>query len=176
MRFWRKKKQDEAAPEADALQEDTLAEGEEGDFDEEAAEAFFADQAFDDDEDEVEAEEEFEELTPEEAAVEQAEVQEQTQRAVERTKRGFFGRLSGLFERSDFDDSIWDDLEEILVSSDAGLATTEDILAAVRARVKQAGVKRSDEVREILREELIAILEAPRSEPRPGKPSAALSR
>ncbi len=157
MRFWRKKKQEDAAPEqAEALQDDALAEG---DFDEAAAEAFFADQAFDD---EVE---EFEELTPEEAAIEQAEVQEQTQRAVERTKRGFFGRLTGIFERSDFDDSLWDELEEVLVSSDAGLATTEDILAAVRAKVKQTGVKRSGEVREILREELIAILEAPRSNP-----------
>ncbi len=105
------------------------------------------------------------EPTDEELAEEQAELHEQTERAVERTKRGFFGRIAGLFERADFDESLWDELEEILVSSDAGLATTEDILAAVKDRVKQAGIKRSDLVREALREELIAILEVPRSEP-----------
>ena len=105
------------------------------------------------------------EPTAEEFAEEQAEIHEQTERAVERTKRGFFGRIAALFDRADFDDSLWDELEEILVSSDAGLATTEDILAAVKARVKDAGIKRSDLVREALREELIAILEAPRLQP-----------
>ena len=105
------------------------------------------------------------EPTAEEFAEEQAEIHEQTERAVERTKRGFFGRIAGLFDRADFDDSLWDELEEILVSSDAGLATTEDILAAVKARVKDAGIKRSDLVREALREELIAILEGPRLHP-----------
>ena len=37
---------------------------------------------------------------------EKAEVHEQTERAVERTRRGFFSRLGGLFERPDFDDAL----------------------------------------------------------------------
>ncbi|OAI40058.1 signal recognition particle-docking protein FtsY [bacterium SCGC AG-212-C10] len=86
---------------------------------------------------------------------------EQTERAVERTKRGFFGRIGGLFSRSDFDDSLWEELEEILISSDAGLETTEAILDGVRKRVKSEGVKQSARVRELLRDELVAVLEAP---------------
>jgi fused signal recognition particle receptor len=96
---------------------------------------------------------------------ERAEVHEQTERAVERTRRGFFGRLGGLFERPDFDDALWDELEEILIGSDAGLSTTTVILDAVRGRVKGEGVKQSNRVREILREELAAILHAPRETP-----------
>lgn len=96
---------------------------------------------------------------------ERAEVHEQTERAVERTRRGFFSRLGGLFERPDFDDALWDELEEILIGSDAGLSTTTVILDAVRGRVKGEGVKQSNRVREILREELAAILHAPRETP-----------
>ena len=95
------------------------------------------------------------------SALDAAELHEQTERALERTKRGFFSRLGGLFERADFTDDLWDELEEILVSSDAGVATTEALLTAVRNRVKDGGIKQSAVVRGILREELISVLEAP---------------
>ncbi|MGI8925302.1 MAG: signal recognition particle-docking protein FtsY [Tepidiformaceae bacterium] len=102
----------------------------------------------------------------EDPEAEAAEVHEQTERAVERTRRGWFGRIGGLFERADFDDDLWDELEELLVSSDAGLPTTTAILAAVRGRVREEGVKQSARARAILREELIAILHEPgQSEP-----------
>jgi fused signal recognition particle receptor len=98
-------------------------------------------------------------------AAELEEVREQTERAVERTRRGFFGRIGGLFERADFDDDLWDELEEILIGADAGLATTSEILDTVRGQVKKEGVKQSARVRELLREELIAVLEQPGTEP-----------
>ena len=101
------------------------------------------------------------ELTPEE----RAEVHEQTERAVERTRRGFFGRLGGLFERADFTDDLWDELEEILIGADAGLETTTVVLDAVRGEVKREGTKQSARVRELLREELIDVLLEPADEP-----------
>ncbi|MCL4231765.1 MAG: signal recognition particle-docking protein FtsY [Dehalococcoidia bacterium] len=96
-------------------------------------------------------------FTPEEAA----EIHAQTERAVERTRRGFFGRLSGLFERSDFGDELWEELEEILITSDTGLATTEVILGRTRKRTKDEGARQSERVREILREELVHVLDEP---------------
>lgn len=98
-------------------------------------------------------------------AEERAEIHEQTDRAVERTRRGFFGRLGAIFERPDFDESIWDELEEILLGADAGLETTTRILERVRQRVRKEGVKQSARVREILREELIATLREPGDAP-----------
>ncbi|MCA9639437.1 MAG: signal recognition particle receptor subunit alpha, partial [Myxococcales bacterium] len=98
-------------------------------------------------------------------AEEREEIHEQTEKALQRTRRGLFGRIGGLFERADFDESLWDELEEILVASDTGLATTEALLASVRRRTRDEGVKQSQRVREILREELISILEAPRDRP-----------
>jgi fused signal recognition particle receptor len=101
------------------------------------------------------------EPTPEE----RAEVHEQTERAVKRTRRGFFGRLGGLFERSDFSDDLWDELEEILIGADAGLETTTVVINAVKKRVKDEGVKQSARVRELLREELVEVLREPTDEP-----------
>ncbi|MGH2610297.1 MAG: signal recognition particle-docking protein FtsY, partial [Tepidiformaceae bacterium] len=100
------------------------------------------------------------ELTDEEVA----EVHEQTERAVERSRRGLFGRIGGLFERADFEEDLWYELEDILVASDTGIGTTQDILERVQERVRKDGVKQSGRVREFLREELIAILEGPRQE------------
>ncbi len=148
MRFWRKKPQDESAPEFEPKDEDgTVAVA---DLESETLEAEENDLFVED-----------YEATPEAVA----EVHEQTERAVERTRRGFFGRLGGIFERSDFDDSIWDDLEEILISTDTGLPTTELVISRVRKQVKDQGAKQSARVRELLREELVAVLEAPRREP-----------
>lgn len=144
MRFWRKKTTDQAPDAPD----DSVAEADLEDI--EAVE-----------EQDVALDEPDLEPTPEEIA----EVHEQTERAVERTRRGFFSRLGGIFERSDFDDELWNDLEEVLISSDAGLPTTTAILDAVRKRVKDEGVKQSARVRELLREELIEILLEPGSEP-----------
>jgi fused signal recognition particle receptor len=104
------------------------------------------------------------ELTEEEVA----EVHEQTERAVERSRRGLFGRIGSLFEKPDFDEDLWYELEDILVASDTGIGTTEDILAHVQERVRKDSVKQSARVREILREELIAILERPRQDRPPG--------
>jgi len=106
-----------------------------------------------------------EELPLEPTPEERAEVHEQTERAVERTRRGFFGRLGGLFERADFSDDLWDELEEILIGADAGLETTEAIITAVRKRAKDEGVKQSARVREFLRDELVEILVEPAAEP-----------
>ncbi|PFG74776.1 signal recognition particle-docking protein FtsY [Tepidiforma thermophila] len=94
-------------------------------------------------------------------AEERAELHEQTGRAVERTRRGIFGRLTALFEKADFGEAIWDELEEILIGSDAGLETTTAILDRVRQRARKEGVKQSARVREILRDELIATLREP---------------
>lgn len=101
------------------------------------------------------------EPTPEE----RAEVHEQTERALERTRRGFFGRLGGLFERADFSDDLWDELEEILIGADAGMETTTVVIDAVKKQVKSEGVKQSARVRELLREELIEVLLEPADEP-----------
>ena len=87
-------------------------------------------------------------------------VEERTAAALGRTRRGFFGRLFGAFERSQIDDELWDELEEILISADAGVETTEKVLEATKRRVRKEGLKQPEEAREALRLELIDLLES----------------
>ncbi len=93
------------------------------------------------------------------------EIQEQSGRALARSRSGFLGQLGRLFDRPEFDDDLWEDLEEILIAADTGMGTTERILDAVREQVREARATTSAEVRDILRHELIAILESPAGGP-----------
>ncbi len=93
------------------------------------------------------------------------EIQAQSGRALARSRSGLLGRIGRLFDRPDFDDDLWDELEEILVAADTGIATTERILDHVREQVRETRATTSAEVRDILRAELIAILEVPAARP-----------
>jgi fused signal recognition particle receptor len=85
-----------------------------------------------------------------------------TGQALERTRRSFFGRLGEIFAGTDVDESLWESLEEVLIGADAGVRTT----AAVLERVRAHDPHRAEDVRALLRAELLAILEAPQAEPR----------
>ncbi|HEY8837662.1 MAG TPA: signal recognition particle-docking protein FtsY [Dehalococcoidia bacterium] len=99
-------------------------------------------------------------VEPEEGPAFDEAVDERTEQALGRTKRGFFRRMVGVFERSQIDDELWDELEEILIGADTGVETTEMILDEVRSRVRKEGLKQPEEVREALRDQLIALLES----------------
>ncbi|HCU99807.1 MAG: signal recognition particle-docking protein FtsY [Dehalococcoidia bacterium] len=103
------------------------------------------------------------------------EIQVQSDRALARSRSGLLGQLGRLFDRTEFGDDLWEELEEILIGADAGIVTTERILKRVRQKVREASASTSVEVREILRNELVAILKAPQgSAPRWDEPFPAL--
>ncbi len=85
-----------------------------------------------------------------------------TDQALTRTKRSFFGRISGLFSGSAIDEQLWESLEEVLIGADAGVSTTMSVLDNVR----KANPRTPDDVRVHLRDELVAILREPESDPR----------
>jgi fused signal recognition particle receptor len=94
----------------------------------------------------------------------EADLEQQTEVAAQRTRKGIFGQISALFDRSsDVDDALWEDLEDLLIGADAGITTTQRILTDVRARVAAEHMRQSGAVRDLLKEELIAILKAPQA-------------
>src|SRR5579885_1695360 len=97
---------------------------------------------------------------PEEGPAFDEDVEERTEEALRPTKRGFFRRMFGVFERSQIDDELWEELEEILILADTGAETTEKILDAVRRRIRKEGMKQPEEAREALKDELVALLDA----------------
>src|SRR4030043_1197754 len=81
-----------------------------------------------------------------------------TEEALERTRKSWFGRLTDLFNRSRIDESLWEELEELLIAADAGVTTTGKVLEDVRERVDEEAMKDPAQVRVALEEELVAIL------------------
>jgi fused signal recognition particle receptor len=94
--------------------------------------------------------------------------EDKTTEALDQTRRTWFRRVTGLFERSRIDDELWDELEELLIGADLGVATVTVVLEDLRARVTEQGMKQPDQVRQALREELARILILDSADDSPG--------
>ncbi|MCX6021749.1 MAG: signal recognition particle-docking protein FtsY [Chloroflexi bacterium] len=84
--------------------------------------------------------------------------QEKTDQGVQRTRDTFFGQIARVFERPRIDDALWDDLEELLISADVGVETTEALIKRVKDRVAREHIEHADDGRRVLQEEMVAML------------------
>ena len=72
-----------------------------------------------------------------------------------KTKNAIIDKIDGLFKRfAKVDEDLFDELEELLISADIGVNTTEEILDELRDTVKENRIKDSEEVKN----ELYSIL------------------
>ncbi len=79
--------------------------------------------------------------------------------AVDRTRKTWFSRIGGMFKKG-LSEELWEELEETLIAADTGVQTTLRLLENVRERVDQERIKESAVALDILKEDLVAILEA----------------
>ncbi len=84
--------------------------------------------------------------------------QARTRSAVRRTSRRWFRRVTGVFQRSQIDDGMWEELEEILISADVGGATTMKLLDSLRDRIRDEGITRPEEAFDVLKGEMVEML------------------
>lgn len=78
-----------------------------------------------------------------------------------RTRKAAFGRIATLFGATEIDDDLWDELEAALIQADVGIATTTDLLQRLQTRVARDGILRADELQDVLKDELRAMIDAP---------------
>jgi fused signal recognition particle receptor len=96
-----------------------------------------------------------------EAAVEVAEKQA-LDAGLERSRDGLFGKLTrAIAGKSTIDDSVLDELEEILVSSDVGVDTTLKIIDRIQGRVKRDKYVGTGELNTMLRAEIADLMKDP---------------
>ncbi len=91
-------------------------------------------------------------------AAPQVQVEEKTEVALTRTRKSWFGRITGILDRGNIDEDLWLELEEVLLGADVGVWTTEKVLERVKERVEKEHLRDAHDVRLILKEELMAIL------------------
>ncbi len=87
------------------------------------------------------------------------EKKETLDKGLEKSKTTFFGKLSkAVAGKSKVDDDVLDNLEEVLVSSDVGVATTLKVIDRIEARVAKDKYLGTEELNQILREEIAGLL------------------
>jgi fused signal recognition particle receptor len=72
-----------------------------------------------------------------------------------RLRGGFGSVLLSLLSRDVLDDEAWDEIEDTLITADMGVAPSRQIVQELRTQVKVAGTRSPEEVRGMLRAELI---------------------
>lgn len=87
------------------------------------------------------------------------EKKEKLDSGLEKTKESFLGKLTrAVAGKSTVDADVLDELEEVLITSDVGVETTLKIIDRIEERVSRDKYMNTDELNNILREEIAALL------------------
>jgi fused signal recognition particle receptor len=91
-----------------------------------------------------------------------------------KTRTGLAGRLDKLFYgKKQIDEDLLEQLEEILFTSDLGVATTQELIETVQAGVARKELDQPDKLRNALKERIgqfLDVAEIPHPMPGPGEP------
>lgn len=88
------------------------------------------------------------------------EKKENLDKGLSKTREGFFSKIAkAVVGKSTVDDDVLDNLEEILISSDVGVATTLKIITRIQKRVAADKYVGTDQLDTMLKEEIAALLE-----------------
>lgn len=66
--------------------------------------------------------------------------------------------LLTLLSREHLDEETWEEIEDTLLTADVGVAPTQELVERLRERVRVLGTRSSEELRTLLREELITLV------------------
>ena len=79
---------------------------------------------------------------------------------LEKTRKNFVFKLKGLFRlRNIIDDDFWDELEEILLTADVGIETSEYVIEEMKKAVNEHLIEDPKRLYEVMKDKLGVILE-----------------
>lgn len=81
------------------------------------------------------------------------------EQSLQKTRAGILGRIGSIFQENEITPELWEELEDILIMGDVGAATTQELLAATRARVGRERIKSSKEAYLVLKQEMVKLLQ-----------------
>ena len=100
----------------------------------------------------VESPEKIENEVVEEVAKVEEPVKVNISQRLTKSKEGFFSKLKNIFtSKSKVDDSIYEELEDLLIQSDVGLGMTTNLINELEKKVKANKISETSEVYEILK-------------------------
>lgn len=81
-----------------------------------------------------------------------------TEQGVKRSRETWFSKIARLFDQIKVESEVWDELEELLIAADVGVATTQKLIERVKQRVKTEKLNEPAQVRNALEEEMVNLL------------------
>ncbi len=81
-----------------------------------------------------------------------------TELGVKRSKESWFGKIANIFNRGSLGDEVWGELEELLVSADVGVETTNKLLNKVKQRVRTDRLTDVSRAKDALKDEMVNLL------------------
>jgi len=83
-----------------------------------------------------------------------------------KTRKGITDKLDHLFNNyGEIDDELFDELEEILITSDVGMTTTLEIIDRLKDTLIEKKIKNASEIKQIFKDVIVKILEESNQEP-----------
>ena len=79
---------------------------------------------------------------------------------LKKTKESLSQKLSMIFGKGELTDEFFEDLEAILIGSDMGVQTVEEIIDDVKTKCKKEHIKTQEQFTEILKQTILDILES----------------
>jgi fused signal recognition particle receptor len=67
--------------------------------------------------------------------------------------------LLSLLSRDKLDEDTWEEIEEVLLTSDLGIGPTQELVEALRKRTRVLGTRTPEELRGLLKEELLKLVD-----------------
>jgi fused signal recognition particle receptor len=84
---------------------------------------------------------------------------ESLDQGLEKTKQGFFERISKvIIGKTTVDDALLDELEEALIGADVGVDTTLSLIERIQGRVKKEKYVSTSELNKLLHDEIVSLL------------------
>jgi fused signal recognition particle receptor len=80
---------------------------------------------------------------------------------VKRSKESWFGKIASIFDRHSLGEEVWGELEELLVSADVGVDTTNKLLSEVKQRVKRDKLTDVSRAKDALKDKMVNLLTVP---------------
>jgi len=78
-----------------------------------------------------------------------------------KTRKSTFGKIASLFGASEITTDTWEDLEGLFIQADLGVQTSQQIIDQTRTKVSEDGILKTDQLRQIIKEELLKRLIKP---------------
>ncbi len=80
--------------------------------------------------------------------------------SLQKTRAGFLGKISTLFQENEITDDLWDELEELLIAGDVGMNVALELVDKTRQRIQHENIKATKDAYLVLKQEMVRLLAA----------------